>query len=254
VVLSAVNYTSLAASVPGNQSVLFTYDAPPPSGSLQPNGGPSTGGTATEADLISVSASANIAIQFNFSSGAVPIGGAVCKPDATDAAKTYCTFVSPPLPPGISPPAAVPVSLTEDGTTLQLGNFTYAAPSAGGLSPGSGPRNGGTKVTIHVNNLLAAAGAVVDFTFDGVPTAAPNAVCTVDAGGAGNSTCTATAPPLPADETTPFHAPVSVTAQGKTVTVGTFQYGTKPPPKRCLPGDTSVGCPCQKSSPTGVCI
>jgi hypothetical protein len=38
-----------------------------------PTGGPAAGGTAVEAGLTSVSVSANIALQFHFSTGAAPV-------------------------------------------------------------------------------------------------------------------------------------------------------------------------------------
>jgi hypothetical protein len=258
--VSVQDYTTQLGSLP----VAFTYDAPPPSGTLQPTGGPASGGTATEADLTSVKASAPIAIQFNFSTGAVPINGAVCQPNALNAANAYCTFPSPPLPAGLTPPVAVPVTVNVPNMTLQLGSFTYQAASPGSISPDTGPRTGGTNLTLHVNNLLAGPGAAVTFAFAGAPTAAPNAACTVDAGNTGNSTCTATTPPLPADDTTPIDIPVTVTAQGRSVTLGNFQYGhTLPPPSQCAICREQGGvcsteggkfvCTCQRSSPTGAC-
>ena len=262
--ITVQDYTNgLPGSTPGSQS-LFTYDVPPPSGTLRPAGGPAAGGTAVEADLTSVSASADIKIQFNFSNAALPISGAVCKTSVLNAANAYCDFNSPPLPTGINPPVAVPVSVAVAGNILQLGSFTYSAPSPGSISPDIGPPTGGTNVTVHVNGLLAGAGAAVDFTFDGTPAAAMNAACTVDGGNTGNSTCTATTPPLPVGETTPIRVPVSVTAQGKGVTVGNFQYGAKvPPPSQCEICRQNGGicstkngkffCACPKSSPTGVC-
>jgi hypothetical protein len=260
--ITVLDYKDGLSSTAGSGS-LFTYDAPPPSGTLRPTGGPAAGGTAVEADLTSVSSSANIALQFHFSSGVAPVSGAVCKTSVGNAADSYCDFTSPPLPAGINPPVAVPVSVTEAGNILQLGNFTYEAPSPGSVSPDIGSPTGGTHVTVHVNNLAAGAGAVVDFTFNGTPAAAPNAACTVDAGDTGNSTCTATTPPLPADEIAPIQIPVSVMAQGKTVTVGNFQYGSKPPPSQCAicvegGGVCSIEngkfvCTCHKSSPTGAC-
>ena len=154
------------------------------------------------------------------------------------------------------------MTATAASNTLQLGNFSYVEPSPGSIVPYSGYRAGGGSVTIHVNNLLAGAGAVVDFDFNGVQTAAANTVCTVDAGNTGNSTCTATAPPLPADETTPSKIPVSVTAQGQTVVVGNFDY-VSPVVSPCAACRAQGGvcstaggkfvCTCQKSSPTGSC-
>ncbi len=145
----------------------FTYVVLPTVGSVSPNNGPSTGGTA-----VTITGT-------NFATGATVKFGTTAATNVVVVNSTTITATTPSHAVG-----AVTVTVTVNGQSGSLANgFTYlGAPTISSVSPNSGSTLGGTAVTITGANF--AAGATV--TFGG--TAATNVVVVT------NTSITATTP------------------------------------------------------------
>jgi hypothetical protein len=131
----------------GSCTGCYTYLDAPTVTSVNPNNGPTVGGT-------------NITITgTNFAAGltTVTVGGT----SATNVSVTSSTQVTATTPAGASGPASVVV--TVDRQTSNAATFTYvvAAPTASSVSPASGSKLGGTSVTISGANFQS--GATVSF-------------------------------------------------------------------------------------------
>lgn len=123
----------------------FTYDAPlPVIGSITPNAGPTSGGTA-------VTLAGN-----NFTGATAVFFGATRATNFTVASDREITAISPPGAPG-----AVNITVVNpDGasSTSYADQFTYiAAPTVTSVSPNQGSVAGGTSVTLMGTNLSAAS-------------------------------------------------------------------------------------------------
>lgn len=132
----------------------FTYNAisTPTVGGTSPAGGLSTGGT-----ILTISGT-------GFVDGAtVTVGGSSCT-NVTFVSSTNITCVSPAGSPSTS--ADVTVTNPDTGTATQNSGFSYfSAPQIGGVSPASGPTEGGTTLTLTGTGFVN--GATV--TIGGVP-------------------------------------------------------------------------------------
>jgi hypothetical protein len=127
---------------------LFTFEGTPviAANGINPDQGPTTGGTP-----VTITGS-------GFGQGDpnthVIFGGTAQATDVVVVSPTEITAITPasPLPaPGVGP---VPVIVSDSGGPSNSENFTYvAAPTVSGISPTSGPTQGGEPVTIKGTNL-----------------------------------------------------------------------------------------------------
>ncbi|GCB43150.1 IPT/TIG domain-containing protein [Streptomyces sp. NL15-2K] len=150
----------VTVTTPGGTSnaLTFTYAAVPSVTGLSPNQGPQTGGTTVTVTGTSLSGAT-----------AVRFGGVAAS--FTVDSSTRITAVAPAQAAG-----AVGVTVTTPGGTSNAADpnafFYYVAPpSLTGLAPLSGPKAGGTTVTLTGNDLLGATavrfgGVAASFTVD----------------------------------------------------------------------------------------
>jgi hypothetical protein len=128
-------------------SKAFTYIAAPTVGSINPNSGPTTGGTTVT--ITGTGLTGATAVDF----GTVPATGFTVNGNGT-------ITVTSPAGAGI-----VNVTVTTPGGTSATGSsdqFTYiAAPTVGSITPTSGPTTGGT--TVIITGTGFATGATVSF-------------------------------------------------------------------------------------------
>jgi len=172
----------------------------PTIGTINPNNGPTTGGTG-----VTITGT-------GFTPGAtVVIGGT----PATGVTVVNPTTITANTPPGTVGPANVTVTNPNGQSTILPNGFTYtatatggAAPTVGTITPNSGPTTGGTPITITGTGFTPGSTVNVGGTpATGVTVVNP-------------TTITATTPPG-----VPGGAPVTVTTPNGTGT-GTFTYRT----------------------------
>jgi hypothetical protein len=139
----------VTVTTPGGTSMtssadLFTYVPPPPTVTgISPSFGPASGGTSV------------IITGTNFTGATAVMFGSISASSFTVISPTQITAVSPP---GIG---TVNVTVTTPGGTSMTSpadQFIYVhAPTVTGISPNSGPTNGGTYVTITGTNFTGAS-------------------------------------------------------------------------------------------------
>ncbi len=197
----------------------FTYHKPgaPSVSGVSPAAGPAGGGTRV------VISGANLTggiVHF----GATPAAAVTC------TAATSCSAVSPTGAVGTVDVTVTTVAGTSPAVPTD--GFTYQKPpqpKVTAISPATGPRTGGTSVTVTGTNLLAGT---VSFG----ATAASDSACT-------QSTCTATQPPGSAgtvDVTVHTAGGTSATSAADTFTVSPVQVSEVPIPGLAV-GDAAGG-------------
>jgi alpha-tubulin suppressor-like RCC1 family protein len=128
----------------------FTYVPPPAIKRLKPSKGPAAGGTTVTITGTALTGATAVAF------------GATSATSFTVQSATSITAVAPP---GTAGPANVAVT-TPSGTSAPSthGVFKYGSPTIASVSPGSGPREGGTSVIVSGTGFAPGAGATA-FTF-----------------------------------------------------------------------------------------
>jgi fibronectin type 3 domain-containing protein len=194
----AAGVVTVTVTVSGQNGSLtngFTYVAPPTVSGVNPNTGPTTGGTA-----VTITGS-------NFAAGAGVTFGAAAAANVTVVNSTTITATT-----AAGGAGAVTATVTNsNGVSGSLANaFTYVGPpTVSGVNPSSGPTAGGTPVTITGTGFASGAGV----TFR---TAAATNVTVVN-----GTTITATTPAGSAGAAT---VTVTVGGQSGSLTNG-FTYG-----------------------------
>ncbi|MFF2493331.1 IPT/TIG domain-containing protein [Agromyces sp. NPDC058064] len=146
----AAGEVDVVVTTPGGASapMPFTYVAPPVLTSLDPDEGPTAGGTSVTITGTTLGGAAEVTVD----GASVPF---------TQVSDTEITFATPAHAAG-----PVEVTVTTAGGESDPLEFTYVpAPALEALAPGSGPATGGTTVTISGSDL----GGATEVTVDGVP-------------------------------------------------------------------------------------
>jgi len=215
---------------------IFTYE-PLPYGALSPNSGPGTGDTLITVTGGNFSTSPGATVFFfDFGSGVTSSATNV-----TCISTSVCTMVSPPFnTQGYG--AVVKATVTRpcpsggktgvcvDGYSLtgSIARFNYTSGPwpIGSISPNWGSPSGSTAITVTGTQLTSPLGPTrFTFRFAGSGGSAPavNVTCS------SSTQCTITSPALSASASGPA-AQVMATVNGYTNSVGTFTYGSAPPP------------------------
>ncbi|MER5430680.1 IPT/TIG domain-containing protein [Streptomyces sp. NPDC002588] len=204
---------------------VFSYLAPRPTViGVEPSSGPTSGGT-----LLTITGSGFDGATAVVIAG-VPAASFTVDDDSTISTITATTAPSP------SGRTSGDVEVVTDGGAGFGGSFTYlvpVTPTVGGVTPPSGPTDGGTQVTVTGSGFTGATAVVIA----GVPAAD----FTVD----DDTTITATTATAPPDGIT---GPVAVTTKGGTSVGGGFAYlipvlptvGAVEPSSGSTDGGTSV--------------
>ena len=117
-----------------SNTVSFSYD-PPAITAIDPNHGPTAGGTLVTLDGVNFGAS-----------GTLMFNGAICVPQSWG--HTQITFLTPP-----GQGTNLPVVVTAGGQTSNTVSFSYDPPAIIAIDPNHGPTAGGTPVTVYGMNF-----------------------------------------------------------------------------------------------------